>query len=511
LGGDTGVGGIFTGGANTNIGFVVGDSGSANNYLLTGTTNLLVDRWYHIACVWDINATSPDPNMLIFINGVLEASYDFSTAMNSARQGTGQLRLGMQNATSVYFDGRIDEVRIWDVARNQTQIRANMCRKVTPRASNLVGYWRFDEETTSPTTYDFGTAPYNTATMYNFGTAGDIILTARVCSEAPIGDASAYGYGTTTSSSSANLTTPVYGDSFHAREYTTGGGWGNPYSGIQIYRVDGPPVYPPDLWDDAYHAYTTPNGLTPPYPPNAVSNWSSIDYYRYWGVFLTDWTDSPTYDVIYNYTGNPSVPDDADKTDPTTPQIGLAKRDFYCDQTWEDSGAYWDFATLQQLELTGARSLAESQNGPPKIYPEYILGGINQPLAIVLAAFNAVFKDGCIEIFWETATEIDTLGFQLWRSEHKDGPYSLVLGSYTASNSVIETMGARYSFTDCDAVLDGKKAYYYKLEEIQMDNDKDNPFYGPIGPVSETVAAAQPSAAKGSKDKACFISVLMGE
>jgi hypothetical protein len=59
--------------------------------------------------------------------------------------------------------------------------------------------------------------------------------------------------------------------------------------------------------------------------------------------------------------------------------------------------------------------------------------------------------------------------------------------------------------------FDRKTAYYYKLEEIDMDNAKDNPFYGPIGPVTNTVTATQASAAKDSKDKVCFISVLMGD
>jgi hypothetical protein len=402
----------------------------------------------------------------------------------------------------------IDEVRVWDVARSQTRIRATMCHKITSGESDysdLMGCWRFDEETNDTNCPDYASNT-NDGTMSNFAD----VRAARDCSSAPIGDDSAYGYGTSVSTSSATLITPVDGDYFFATEYTGGGGWGNAFSGIQIYRVDAAPVYPPDLWitPDPPYSYQTPNGLTPPYPPNAAANWSSIDYYRYWGVFLTDWTDSPTYDVIYNYAGNPSVPDDADKTDPATPQLGLAYRPAYCYGTWSDSTAYWAFGT-NQLELTGARGLAQSQNGPPKTYPEYVLGGINQPLAISLAAFTASVKDKCIEIFWETATEIDTLGFELWRSEHKAGPYTLVAGSYTKSKSVMETMGASYSFTDCDANLDGKTAYYYKLEEIDMDNKKANPFYGPIGPVTEAVTATQPSAAKNSKDKACFISILL--
>lgn len=504
LGGDAG--GVFTGGTNTNIGFVVGDSGGGTDYLLTGTTtSLLADKWYHIGCVWDTGAAAGSPNMQIFINGVQEAAYDFSTAMNSATQGTGQLRFGMQNVSSVYFDGRIDEVRIWDVARSQTQIQANMCRKIDTRDSNLVGYWRFDEEATSDTSFDFGTVPYNFATMYGFGTASGIIA-ARVCSEAPIGDDSAYAYGSPSSATVSHSD----GDYFFATN--NGGTWTNTYSGLHVYRVDGPPVYPPDISGPLpYNPYVTPNGLTPP------TGWASVDYTRYWGVFATDWTtgaSQPTYDVIYHYgtvgNGNPNVPDGADPSDSSTPQIGLAYRPAYCYGTWTDSSANWAFGT-DQLELLGSNAQDQSQNGPPKTNPEYVLGGKNQPLAIALAYFTASFDDDCIEILWKTATEVDTMGFQLWRSESKEGPYTLVPSSFTASKSVTESQGAAYAFTDCDVLTGNGIEYYYKLEEIDYDNEAENPLYGPIGPVAETVSASQVNNTKASNSSndACFINSLI--
>jgi hypothetical protein len=224
---------------------------------------------------------------------------------------------------------------------------------------------------------------------------------------------------------------------------------------------------------------------------------------------VTDWdgaTNQPGYDLFYYYAGNPSVPYDADKNDPNAPHIGLAKRPEYCFGTWTDSSANWAFGTAR-LEL-----FDETQYGsPPTTYPtnpEYVLGGINQPLAITLASFTAEVIDGCIEISWETATEIGTIGFELWRSTEKDGTYELVPGSYTRSEAIMEAMGARYSFTDCDAALDGKTAYYYKLKEIDLDNTKEDPFYGPTGPVPDTVTSSQPAAAKDSRDKACFITIL---
>jgi hypothetical protein len=48
------------------------------------------------------------------------------------------------------FTGFIDEVRIWNVARTQAQIAANMLDLPTPAAeTGLMGYWKFDNNLTN--------------------------------------------------------------------------------------------------------------------------------------------------------------------------------------------------------------------------------------------------------------------------------------------------------------------------------------------------------------------------
>jgi hypothetical protein len=498
-------------GASSNLVYFTVDAGGGTSTTINSTSTLSLSTWYHIAGTWDDSAGVD--TMVLYINGVQETS---TTPINSAQDTDGvtaNLYIGNRPTGPTYFNGYIDEVRVWTVTRNQTNIRDYMCRKLTGSESGLGGYWRFDEETTSATTpdYDFGTA--NDGTMFGFGTAGNII-DARTCSAAPIGDDSAYTYydGGAVSSVSAQLAHSD-GDYMFATEFV--GTWTGTFSGLQIYRLDEAPVYPPDLWEDTYHDYKTPNGMTPPYdfattPPSWT--WSSVDYYRYWGVFATDWAtgaSEPEYDVIYNYNGNPSVPATADGT-AGNPELGLAYRPTYCFGTWTDSGANWAFGTLQ-LELLGAAD-AQSQNGPPKTNPEYVLAGINQPLAIALASFYAEFdrSSECIRITWETATEVDTIGFQIWRSDTKEGPYTLMPGSFIASQSVSETTGAQYSYSDCDADLDTYMTFYYKLEEIDMDLARDNPVYGPIGPITETVSASQFSSSTASTKSGggCFIDIL---
>jgi hypothetical protein len=46
-----------------------------------------------------------------------------------------------------FFDGKIDEVRIWEVARTQTEIQGYMNQSLTGEEDGLIGYWRFDEGT----------------------------------------------------------------------------------------------------------------------------------------------------------------------------------------------------------------------------------------------------------------------------------------------------------------------------------------------------------------------------
>ncbi|MCD4736580.1 MAG: right-handed parallel beta-helix repeat-containing protein, partial [Bacteroidales bacterium] len=78
-----------------------------------------------------------------------------------------------------YFDGKIDEVRIWDNARDSTQIRENMYLTLTGTETGLAGYWQMNEGTGKKAyTYVGG----NTGTLINMDT-----LTCWIGSSVPIG------------------------------------------------------------------------------------------------------------------------------------------------------------------------------------------------------------------------------------------------------------------------------------------------------------------------------------
>ncbi|MHA2100909.1 MAG: LamG-like jellyroll fold domain-containing protein [Candidatus Kariarchaeaceae archaeon] len=109
---------------------------------LAGNTIVSVDTWYHLA--WRYNISTGE--QAIFVNGQL----DISETGHDAYQHTDTLYIG---GGWGYFNGQIDEFRIWNKARTQTEIQADMNYEITGTESGLVGYWKFNERS-GDRTYD---------------------------------------------------------------------------------------------------------------------------------------------------------------------------------------------------------------------------------------------------------------------------------------------------------------------------------------------------------------------
>lgn len=100
-----------------------------------------------------------------------------------------------------------------------------------------------------------------------------------------------------------------------------------------------------------------------------------------------------------------------------------------------------------------------------------------------------------IVIEWTTATEINTAGFNLYRSESKDGPFTKVNATLVpASNDPL--VGGKYRYEDT-SVTPGR-TYYYQLEDVEFGGASKR--HGPI------VVTA--SAALGAQDVALMLLVL---
>ena len=96
--------------------------------LITSTNILSANQWYHIAAVKE------GPNRKIYINGV---EYPLSGSALNVNANNNPIRIGSDYGGR-YFDGRIDEVKIWDNARTQEEISSTMYTPPSLEESGLI-------------------------------------------------------------------------------------------------------------------------------------------------------------------------------------------------------------------------------------------------------------------------------------------------------------------------------------------------------------------------------------
>ncbi|GAB2457749.1 hypothetical protein GCM10011375_06650 [Hymenobacter qilianensis] len=181
-------------------------------------------RWHHVAGVCNLNTWQ------VYVDGVLEnnATYPFLTADLATSSA---LAIGVYIAQSEnLFQGDIDEVRVWRTALTQDQIRANMCRKVSPVPDELVAYYSFDQRA-GAVAIDKGSDPTN-GRLINFNND------AWQPSGAAIGDASTYAYGPDLGATRLRLAANN-GDSAIVTNITT------QTDGVQLYAVNEKPSEEP--------------------------------------------------------------------------------------------------------------------------------------------------------------------------------------------------------------------------------------------------------------------------
>jgi hypothetical protein len=123
-----------------------------------------------------------------------------------------------------------------------------------------------------------------------------------------------------------------------------------------------------------------------------------------------------------------------------------------------------------------ATILVQSQQGAG-LYAVCSFGGpIDQvPTAIDLLSFTARPAADHIALSWQTGTEVDNAGFNLWRSEWTGGTYAKINDALIPAEGDALS-GASYSYTDSD-VMQGA-TYYYKLEDV--DTRGVSTFHGPV-------------------------------
>ncbi len=106
---------------------------------LAGKTSITLGTWTHVATTFDSNIVK------LYFNGIEDG---FQSAKGTIRNSVTKLLIGAAlglDWTGENYIGLIDEVRIWNYARTEDEIRSTMHTTLTGFEPGLVGYWNFNE------------------------------------------------------------------------------------------------------------------------------------------------------------------------------------------------------------------------------------------------------------------------------------------------------------------------------------------------------------------------------
>jgi hypothetical protein len=105
------------------------------------------------------------------------------------------------------------------------------------------------------------------------------------------------------------------------------------------------------------------------------------------------------------------------------------------------------------------------------------------PTRVDLVSFEASAANGAVELRWETATELDNLGFHLYRATSEGGPYERVTAQLIPGLGS-SPEGATYRYVDSG--LENGTTYFYQLEDVETTGATE--LYGPISATPSSTA-----------------------
>lgn len=105
----------------------------------------LSDSFHDIAAVWEaensfrifLDGEEKPVKIRIVNGGVNGLAFDYSI-------GDIGMGIGGRPTGSYFYNGLIDEIRVWNKSLTQSEIKKNMYKEIKPQGG-LVGYWKFDE------------------------------------------------------------------------------------------------------------------------------------------------------------------------------------------------------------------------------------------------------------------------------------------------------------------------------------------------------------------------------
>ena len=106
--------------------------------------------------------------------------------------------------------------------------------------------------------------------------------------------------------------------------------------------------------------------------------------------------------------------------------------------------------------------------------------------SLLTACRGGIADSSVVLVEWTTESEVNTAGFNVYRSESAEGPYTKI-NSELIPASPDPILGGHYVYTDRNVVAG--RAYLYQLEDVELDGATTR-----HGPIEVVAKAGRPSA-----------------
>ena len=357
----------------------------------------------------------------VFVNGepsvnVSAATWSHVAVVLPSTISGSDVRLGAGNGD--FLQGVVDEFRIWKTARTQTQIQDNAHNTVPTDNADLYVYFKCDH-TSGATATDM------TSNVINDGALTSMTDADWIASDAPCGETGVQVHGTGSGNASSVGAT---GKQMQATLSDDAGDSATNYLGI----------YSSGAGDQQISDATLPGG---------ISQRANI----IWGV---EEFGAVTAELIFSYGNLPGTDNPS--------QLALLKR--------SGVGASWNDVTSSASHNSTAKTFTLSGL---QSFSEFAIG-YGTPIAVQLISFDAAIAGDGIKISWQMAEEINQAGYNILRSDSKNGVYKKI------NKSLVFAQGQGVTTTNYE-YLDAPEniaPFFYKLDGLSMDGRHE--YFGPV-------------------------------
>ncbi len=383
----------------------VNNTGSIN---LNAPNPIPLNTWTHIA------VTLSGTTATMYINGIQVAQNTSFNANPASLGATANNWFGRSQYTSdAYFSGNMEEMRLWNVARTQKQIRENMHLTLSGREIGLVAYYQFNELAGNNNILDVvrgnnGTlqngVSRNTSTLSVGGGRSETFAVGNT------------GLGSTEIPFSATST---------EINFTNGGT--APNGELVVFQIT---------------AESPHNNL----PTNTTS--------CYWIVrnFGTNQTGLAIENIAFRIP-NHNLISTIDEATPSN--LKLYKRN-------DNSGdATWGSSPVGNCILANNTTKIITFNAGFTSFSEFIISSGTSPLPITLLSFEGKRQDeNNVLLNWKTLTELNNAGFEVQISEN---------GQDFSKIAFVDGAGNSNSIRNYELGIKNDKDGYYRLKQIDFD------------------------------------------